>query len=405
MLNAAAPPPPEGAPPDPIAAILALWPGCFDNARQVAATLARGGPAAPELPRERRWLEVQRLDAPQLGDAVLYLQEFRASQPELAQRQRVLVLVWDGERQAVRAQQLFFAGGPTYDRPPLAAGEVAVLPPEAFVRHPGCDLFFRWEEEHRRWRAAMVPAACRYCHPGDGEVTAEYEMLLQEGQLWYRDRSLRVADGSVRGEINGFSWLLFDRRPFGTPRPHLQALAGLPPALVAQQGVWQGTFRRYDASGACRDSFTSTIVVRLEERAGEVRYHQTNHYRWPDGSEQAFDSEGEVREGRIWFQNGQLEGWAMELPEAGVAGDGSSASLLRLWSRQPGGAQSLELIQVSPDGRRRHRLFQSVHNGAVVRRTVIDEEKLSDDWRRWDGTVQEASHPSASPSAASPADG
>ena len=67
MLTAAAMPPPLGAPGESIAAILALWQGCFDNGRQVAATLARGGPAAPELPRERRWLEVQRLEAPHLG--------------------------------------------------------------------------------------------------------------------------------------------------------------------------------------------------------------------------------------------------------------------------------------------------------------------------------------------------
>lgn len=387
MLNATAMPPPPGAPAESIAAILALWQGEFDNGRQVAASLARGGPAAPELPRERRWLSVQRLEAPQLGEAVLYLQEFRASQPELAQRQRVLALVWEEERQAVRAQQLFFASGPTYDRPPLAAEQVAALPPEAFVRHPGCDLFFRWEGEQGRWRGAMLPGACRYCHPGDGEVTAEYEMLLQEGQLWYRDRSLRVADGTVRGEIHGFSWLLFDRQPSETPRPDLQALGGLPPGLVAQQGVWRGTFRRYDASGACYDRFTSTIVVRLKERAGQVTYHQSNHYRWSDGSEQAFDSEGEIREGRIWFHNGQLEGWAMELPEGGGTGDGSSASLLRMWSREPGGAQSLELIQVSPDGRRRHRLFQSVRAGEVLRRTAIDEEKLSDDWRAWDAAA------------------
>lgn len=398
MLNATAMPPPPGAPAESIAAILALWQGEFDNGRQVAASLARGGPAAPELPRERRWLSVQRLEAPQLGEAVLYLQEFRASRPALAQRQRVLALVWEEERQAVRAQQLFFASGPTYDRPPLAAETVAGLPPEAFVRHPGCDLFFEWEEEHRRWRGAMLPGACRYCHPGDGEVAAEYAMLLQEGQFWYRDRSLRVADGSVRGEVDGFSWLLFDRRPPGTPPPDLQApAADLPTALIAQQGVWQGTFRRYDASGACCDSFASTIVVRLEERSGQVRYHQSNHYRWPDGSEQAFESEGEIREGRICFHNGQLEGWAMELPEAGAAGDGSSAAVLRMWSQEPGGAQLVELIQVSADGRRRHRLFQSVRAGEVVRRTSIDEAKVSDDWRAWDAA--------AAARAASPADG
>ena len=47
----------------------------------------------------------------------------------------------------------------------------------------------------------------------------------------------------------------------------------------------------------------------------------------------------------------------------------------------------MELIQVSPDGRRRHRLFQSVRDGEVVRRTVIDEEKITDDWRAWEAAA------------------
>ena len=390
MLNAAAMPTPPGSPAPPgtpgeqIAAILALWSGVFDNGRQVAATLARGGPVAPELPRERRRLEVQRLEAPQLGQALLFLQEFRASRPELAQRQRLLALVWDGGQQAVRAEQLFFADGPTYDRPPLATAEVAALPPEAFVRHPGCDLFFRWEAEQARWRAAMLPGACRYCHPGDGDVVADYEMLLREGQLWYRDRSLRVADGSVRGEIAGFSWLLFDRLPPGAPVADLTAAADLPPALMGQQGVWQGTFRRYDATGACCDTFASTIVVRIEARDAQLLYHQSNHYRWPDGSQQSFDSDGEIRYGQVWFRNGRFEGWAMALPEGGAAGDGSSHTMLRMWSREPGGEQVLELIQVSPNGRRRHRVAQSVRDGELLRRTFIDEEKITDDWRAWD---------------------
>ncbi|MFN9619200.1 MAG: CpcT/CpeT family chromophore lyase [Synechococcaceae cyanobacterium] len=366
-----------------IEAILALWQGRFDNSRQVAATLARGGAPAPELTRERRRLEVQRLEAPQLGAVVLYLQEFRASRPEVAQRQRVLTLVWDGAAGAVRAEQWFFAEGPTYDRPPRAPAAVAELAPEAFQRHPGCDLFFTHEPELDRWRGAMRPGACTYCHPGDGEVAAEYEMLLRAGELWYRDRSLRLADGRVRGEIDGFSWLLFDRLGPDAVEP------SPPPALVRQQGVWQGTFQRYDADGVLQDRFASTVVVRIEEGCGGARYHQSNHYRWPDGSQQTIDSHGEIREGRIWVRNGQFEGWAVDVPAAaggggGAAGDGDTVGVLRLWSREPGGPQMLELIHVSADGRRRHRVTQTLRDGQLVRRTLIDEVRIHDDWRAWD---------------------
>ena len=214
------------------------WQGTFHNRRQVVATLARGGPAAPELTREARWMTVERLDAPQLGALVLYFQEFRASAPQLAHRQRVVLLRVDPQRGQVRAEQLFFRGGPTYDRPPLAAARVAALGPEAFERHPGCDLFFAAEPELDRFRGRMDPGACRYRHPQDGEVCAEFEMLLLPDQLWYRDRSVRLADGTVRGEIDGFSWLLFDRAAEGE-EPWTVADDDLP-ALVRQQGVWKG---------------------------------------------------------------------------------------------------------------------------------------------------------------------
>lgn len=326
-----------------IDAILSRWLGRFDNARQVAANQARGGPPAPELSLERRRLEVQRLEAPQLGEVVLYFQEFRASRPVVAHRQRVMRLLWDDLHGGVRAEQLFFAEGPPYDREPLAAELVAALPPESFVRHPGCDLLFRHEPELDRWRGAMLPGACRYHHPSDGEVCAEYEMLLPAGQLWYRDRSLRLSDGSIRGEVDGFRWLLFDRLPPDAVTPDLL------PVLVRQQGVWRGTFRRCDAAGGCQEHFASTIVLRIQERQGRLRYHQSNHYRWPDGSEQAFDSEGEIRDGRVWFRNEQFAGWAIDLPQEGGA-DGATV--------------------------------------AVLRRTFIEEEKTSDDWRAWDAAAR-----------------
>ena len=105
--------------------IAARWQGAFHNRRQVAASLARGGPPAPELTREPRTMVVERLVAPQLGEVVLYFQEFRAGTPRLAHRQRVVVLRVDPQRGQVRAEQLFFRGGPTDDRPPLEASRVA----------------------------------------------------------------------------------------------------------------------------------------------------------------------------------------------------------------------------------------------------------------------------------------
>lgn len=196
----------------PVGTIAALWSGSFDNHRQVEANIARGDPVAPELTRERRRLIVQPIAMPQLGPTVLFLEEYRDTNPAVAHRQRVVSLSWDAARSRVRAEQWFFADPPTYDRPPANPADVAALPKERFRHEATCDLYFTREERWNRWRGSMDPTTCRYAQGSDGIVYAEFDMLLQAGGLWYRDRSIRTRDGSIRGEIDGFSWLLFDRR-------------------------------------------------------------------------------------------------------------------------------------------------------------------------------------------------
>lgn len=366
-----------------VEAVARRWIGRFDNARQVQASLARGGDPAPELTREHRSVEVVRLEAPQLGEVVLYLQECRASVPERAHRQRLMRLV-AGEAGEVRAEQLFFRDGPTYDRPLCLAETVAGLGEEAFIRYPGCDLWFRFEPQHNRWRGAMTPLTCRYHHPEDGEVCAEFAMLLSDDQLWYRDRSLRLRDGSIRGEIDGFSWLLFDRRSGfeaidASPwHGGLEGLVGQGlPALVQQMGVWEGTFHRYDGTGQLVQTFASTVVQRLEARQGRWHYSQTNLYDLPDGTRQCIEASGELLEGRLHVQSDRLQGWAMDVPGA------PGTTLLLMESKDGAHLQVQEISQLLEGGRRRFRSYQAIQGGRIVGRTHIDEHKSSDDWRSW----------------------
>lgn len=363
---------PAGAQPQPDAAIEEIarrWVGQYDNHRQVAGNIERGQPAAPELTRERRTMAVYRLDAPQFGSTVLYFEEFRAGAPAVAHRQRLVTLVAEPQSGQIRAQQWFFVSGPTYDRKPMDPARVARLSPADFRRIPECDLFFVHEATLDRYRAAMKPRACEYDHEVDGRVYADFEMLLYPQQHWYRDRSLRVRDGSVRGEIDGFSWLLFDRSDS----------AGLP-SLARQQGVWRGVFRRYDASGKLLAEFPSEIIVRVETNGAVTEYRQTNIYRPQGAPVQRIDSRGEIRDGRFWFENDRLRGWSMDIP-----GDTSGLGAALVMHYTDGSQQSVyEVITRSEDGRRRWRATQYFKDGVLTRRTLIDEEKVTDDWRAWD---------------------
>lgn len=195
-----------------IAEIAALWTGTFDNHRQIAFNATWGGPKAPELSEETREMNVWRVDMPELGDTVLFFEEYRATEPGTAHRQRVTSLVWDEKYQQIRALQYFFVSGPGYARPKLDPADVAQMGRADFQHVSTCDLFFHWDAENGRYQGSMHPYACTYDHVLSGMVFAEFDMLLYPDQLWYRDRSIKLSDNKVRGSIDGFSYLRFDRK-------------------------------------------------------------------------------------------------------------------------------------------------------------------------------------------------
>jgi hypothetical protein len=362
------------------------WIGDYTNQRQVEHNIARGGPNVPELTRDLRKMRVVKLDAPQLGKTVLFFEEYRLAATEKAQRQRVVSLVFDDKTQKVRALQYFFKAGPTYDRKPLDPSVVAKKTLADFRHEAKCDLYFVWEAEWQRYRGGMLPRVCEYLHEGSGMVYADFEMLLYPKELWYRDRSIKLVDGTVRGEIDGFSWLLFDRNDSTANQ-----------SVSRQVGVWKGTFRRYDAEGNLTATFPSEIIARLKNEQGLARYHQTNRYFLPDGKEQVIESFGEVRDGRIWFANERVDGWSMD-----AAGD-TARRMTMLNMTMKDGSYVHEVISLSDDGKRRSRATQFLKDGKILRRTLIDEEKVTDDWASFEAErskAKSAEKPTITPIAA-----
>ncbi len=344
------------------------WVGDFDNHLQVRSNRERGGARGPELSLERREMKVVRLDAPQLGKNVLFFEEYRAASPGKAHRQRVVSLEWDDKRAQVRARQFFFRGA-RYDRDPLDPARVAKMSRDDFnLSRPFCDLWFTWEGEHDRYRGAMQPRTCVSEHETDGMVTAEFEMLLHGSELWYRDRSIKV-DGTIRGEIDGFSWLLFTRR--GAPH------------IAKQAGVWRGTFRRVESDGRLVEEFPAEIIMRVVPGDGQLRYHQTNVYRPASKPVETLENYGEIRDGKIHFGNARLDAWKMDVP-----GDTTGRSAVLLMEYKDGSDMYMhQIVSLSDDGRYRSRTAQYLVKGKIVRRTLIDEEKVTDDWRAYDASI------------------
>jgi hypothetical protein len=148
------------------------------------------------------------------------------------------------------------------------------------------------------------------------------------------------------------------------------------PLLARNEGIWDGIYRYFDAAGNKVDEHRSKLICRLP-RDESLPYHQTNHYTWADGRKEVRDFPATYRDGRLWFANDLIDGWAAEVPL-----DQHRRTLMLYWVRKgEAGTYLYEMIQVSDCGRYRQRVWQWIRDGQCILRTLIDEHKVSDSWQ------------------------
>jgi len=156
-------------------------------------------------------------------------------------------------------------------------------------------------------------------------------------------------------------------------------LKKLMPLLARHEGVWEGHYRYFDVNGAKTDEHRSRLLCRFPESGRP--YHQTNHYAWADGRTETRDFPAAVRDGRLWWDNDFIKGWA-----ADVSYDTFSRTTMLNWVRT--GEPDLylyEMIQLSDDGQSRARVWQWFKADRLFQRTLVDETRVSDDWRAYEG--------------------
>lgn len=156
----------------------------------------------------------------------------------------------------------------------------------------------------------------------------------------------------------------------------MTSLRTLLPTLARNEGVWDGVYRYYDASGQLTDEHASRLICRFPD-AGPYPYHQTNLYTWADGRTDSRDFPATYKDGRIWFDNALIQGWCSD-----VALDDFSRTMMLNWVRV--GEPDLylyEMIQLSDCGQHRCRTWHWIKAGKLIQRTCIEEAKTALDWR------------------------
>ncbi|MEM7763615.1 MAG: DUF3598 domain-containing protein [Pseudomonadota bacterium] len=149
------------------------------------------------------------------------------------------------------------------------------------------------------------------------------------------------------------------------------------PILARHEGVWDGYYRYYNAAGDKTDEHRSRLLCRFPDAN---TYHQTNLYFWLDGKTENRDFPTKVADGRLVFYT-EIDGWAADEPL-----DTHKRTTLLNWTRKDDPSLYLyEMIQISDCGQYRSRTWHWFRDNRLFQRTLIDEQRVSEDWAAFDG--------------------
>ena len=157
------------------------------------------------------------------------------------------------------------------------------------------------------------------------------------------------------------------------------------PQLARHEGVWAGVYSFFNDRNEKIDEHASRLICRFPD-GGAFPYHQTNHDTWADGRKESRDFPALYRDGRVWWDNELIKGWAAEVPL-----DEYNRTVMLYWQRT--GDPSLylyEQIQISDDGLNRCRTWHWIRNGKLETRTAINEVFVTRDWRAIDAEMEAA---------------
>ena len=149
------------------------------------------------------------------------------------------------------------------------------------------------------------------------------------------------------------------------------------PLLARHEGVWDGYYRYFNIHGDKIDEHKSRLLCRMP---GANEYHQTNYYFWRDGRRDLRDFPARTEDKRLIFHT-DIKGWAAEVPL-----DEHGRTIMLHWTRNDDPDLYLyEMIQLSDCGRYRARVWQWFRQGRLMQRTLVDEQRVSADWRSYEG--------------------
>jgi CpeT/CpcT family (DUF1001) len=181
-----------------------LWPGVRDSTEEVFISSDPNVAAWGEGSERRVRTVVAPVEAPWLGQHVLYLEEFLHDDPESIRRQLLLDLQpAEPPAVGVRVRMYSFKEPRRWvhlDRRPKLFSD---LHRAQVVKAEGCDLMLRKEGD--QFRGGTVGRDCIDIRD-NGRRYVEYRLVIGEDLYWYRRRVLLRKGNDLQEEVFGFNW-------------------------------------------------------------------------------------------------------------------------------------------------------------------------------------------------------
>jgi len=171
--------------------ILTGWfEGEFDNSEQLWFENDRRSNTPEDEKHIRIHTNHSRLDLPDMGDHVFYVEEYKDNDPEEIFRQRIVIFSSDIEENAIRMKQGFFKntskvkGGKNLNN--LRSRDVSFL--------KECDVF--WRRDAGQFKGSMKPKACVF---GDDDKRrySVHDLTLSAYKYWRVDTTFLTSDDSL----------------------------------------------------------------------------------------------------------------------------------------------------------------------------------------------------------------
>jgi len=205
-----------------LASVLTLWPGDYDNREQVQIDTDMGRKTMEQGAHRRVHAAVRRVDLPQIGAHVLYVEDYVDNDAAKSFRHGLYVLSADETSKSVRAALWGFREPAKWVGAVRDLDRLKALTAADLTETPGCDLLLRRDGDEIG--GGSDP---KTCITGKNRAL-DFQVRLTTEQVSFRERSLETKSGKTVEEFGGFAWHQMERARFFScmidpPRPQRRA--------------------------------------------------------------------------------------------------------------------------------------------------------------------------------------